>query len=496
MEHSFQPLTGRYLVLRLTTPLSNEQEDALTWVVDENGTEAKLILNNIIPPKGLELDQFLEESTVILLKEPLVTRKKDHLALDSRTNELFVVVVDAPEHLPEEWDYFGEDSDSLLAEGRELEQLQLPEFTWSAILRYSGALRQASTPSSTTAQLALLHRARAYLKIGHYDSALKDCSQITAANLTHIRATLEWNTLYRLRRYDEAMQKLSQISDRSTKNTFRAKVQARIDESNGKFNFKALREAYRQGLQSDDHADYVSPSVFVNPAGSTERGLYTVKDVKAGELLLCTRAFSTGKGIEEVISSAIQELLTNPSRIEEFSKVARPSTGFPSVDDVQFVDGKLVIDQFESALYCEAFAISPFRDMIGNGSKPRGENSIPFARMNLDASALKSAFWIIPSVIRHSCIGNITYGSIGDFGIFRASKDIAAGEQVLMKYSASSSSRKALAWENAAKEIFNIEVGETSSFAEFSKQEYQYCEDFVASLEDAAVEDRDFGHLF
>lgn len=59
-----------------------------------------------------------------------------------------------------------------------------------------------------------------------------------------------------------------------------------------------------------------------------------------------------------------------------------------------------------------------------------------------------------------------------------------------------SSSRKALAWENAAKEIFNIEVGETSSFAEFSKQEYQYCEDFVASLEDAAVEDRDFGHLF
>jgi hypothetical protein len=135
MDHSFKPLTGRYLVLRLTTPVSNEQEDTLTWVIDENGTEAKLILDNIIPPKGLELDQFLEESTVILLKEPLVTRKKDHLALATGTNELFVVVVDAPEHLPEEWDYFGEDSDSLLAQGRELEQLQLPELTWGAILR-------------------------------------------------------------------------------------------------------------------------------------------------------------------------------------------------------------------------------------------------------------------------------------------------------------------------------------------------------------------------
>jgi hypothetical protein len=233
------------------------------------------------------------------------------------------------------------------------------------------------------------------------------------------------------------MQKLSQMSDRITKNTFHAKVQARIDESNGKFNFKALREAYRQGLQSDDHADYVSPSVLVNPAGSTGRGLYTVKDVKAGELLLCTRAFSMGKGIEGVISRAIQELLTNPSRIEEFSKVAGPGTGFPSVDDMKFIDGKLVIDQFESALYCEAYAISPSRDMIGNGLKPRGEHSAPFTKMNLEVSALKSAFWIIPSVIRHSCVGNITYGSIGDFGIFRASKDIAAGEQVLMQYSAS-----------------------------------------------------------
>ncbi|KAI5812701.1 hypothetical protein BZA77DRAFT_358903 [Pyronema omphalodes] len=434
-KHSFAHTRFRYLVLKLTTPVYTEQKYSSAWVIDEHGTEAKLILNSIIPPKGLKLEQYLKESITILLKEPVITRTQDHLTLTCDNDQLLVVMIDAPEHLPKEWDNFSGDKDSLLSQGEELGQSESPELIWDAILRSSAALRQANTLSRTTAQMALVHRASAYLKLGHYDRVIKDCSRMATASITGGRFALERTALYKLRRYDEFMQKLSQISDQTAKNTFRTEFQARIDESNGIFNFKALREAQRQGLQLDDHADYVSPSVSVNPPGSSEYGLYAVKDVKAGELLLFTRAFSTGESVEEVISKAVQELFTNPSRIEEFSKIAGPNTGFPSVDDIRFMDGKLICDDFVVALFRHIYAIHPLRDMFDNGSKPSDENTSILARMRLETPNPKLAFWIIPSAIRHSCIGNIVYASIGDFGIFRASKDIAAGEQIFMQYS-------------------------------------------------------------
>lgn len=112
-----------------------------------------------------------------------------------------------------------------------------------------------------------------------------------------------------------------------------------------------------------DHATYIGP-VVVKEASSYGRGLFTTKDVKAGDLLLCEKAFgyafadpehkryvtmviNMGTNQQwfgtqtELIRAIAQKMYSNPSLA---SAITDLHAGAYESADVAEVDGKPVVD--------------------------------------------------------------------------------------------------------------------------------------------------------
>lgn len=103
--------------------------------------------------------------------------------------------------------------------------------------------------------------------------------------------------LYYLERFDECCQVLENLSRLYPLNSrFQAaytSAQSRLrEQKTGEYNF-ALLQAKAKNTQPPqlEHATYIGP-VEVRLAGSKGRGLFVTKSVKAGDLLLCEKAFA------------------------------------------------------------------------------------------------------------------------------------------------------------------------------------------------------------
>lgn len=136
------------------------------------------------------------------------------------------------------------------------------------------------------------------------------------------------------------------------------------------YDFKQL-QANANTLQPPhlDHATYIGP-VEVRQTGSKGRGLVVTKDVKAGDLLLCEKAFShayagedadggnvassqisllinlgTGQGFKgaqaDLIKLTVQKLYRNPSLVPAFTTLYHGNYEGVSKSTV---DGKPIVD--------------------------------------------------------------------------------------------------------------------------------------------------------
>jgi hypothetical protein len=130
------------------------------------------------------------------------------------------------------------------------------------------------------------------------------------------------------------------------------------ESSTWNFDFKILQaEAKKHRPPHLDHATYIGP-VEVRKTKGKGRGLFTTKPVKAGELILCEKAFSyayvdgknnsnasltllmnteTNKGIRLIT----QKLYKNPSIASAFTDLHH---GAYKAVDVLSVDGQPMVD--------------------------------------------------------------------------------------------------------------------------------------------------------
>ena len=103
--------------------------------------------------------------------------------------------------------------------------------------------------------------------------------------------------LYHLRRYDDCCQILEKLCRLFPLNTLAqaasGRAQSRLrEQKTGEYNFKLLQaEAKKIRPPHLDHATYIGP-VEVKQTASKGRGLFVTKAVKAGDLLLCEKAFA------------------------------------------------------------------------------------------------------------------------------------------------------------------------------------------------------------
>ncbi len=109
----------------------------------------------------------------------------------------------------------------------------------------------------------------------------------------------------------------------SEASVFLERAQTRsVEQKSGVYNFNQLQtNANKLRPPHLDHATYIGP-VEVRQTKSMGRGLFVTKDVKAGDLLLCEKAFShahagEGADVGNVASSTIS-LLLNPETGQGF----------------------------------------------------------------------------------------------------------------------------------------------------------------------------------
>lgn len=204
------------------------------------------------------------------------------------------------------------------------------------------------------------------------ESALQDIESVEEMSKPENNLLLDKaRVLYDLEKFRESCDTLKLLAvedpnDKELKEKLQKGIDRLIEQQTGRYKFQQLHdEATKLRPPVLDHATYIGP-VAVKSAGHRGRGLFTTKEVKAGDLLLCEKAFgyafvdeSDPNSRKSILINAqegtvmmgtqvdlhtimIQKLHKNPSSIPAITELHHGS--YRSVD-VSVVDDTPVIDR-------------------------------------------------------------------------------------------------------------------------------------------------------
>lgn len=198
--------------------------------------------------------------------------------------------------------------------------------------------------------------------------ALEDSNYVLQSDPTNEKALFrEAKALYLARRFEESKSRLITHlklypGNKEAKETL-LKVYRRIQEQSGKYNFEEMRmltSNKKTGPVKLDCADFVGP-VYLQDTLDSGRGLFATRDVKFGELLLCSKAFhvcypeTDGTSViidlienriqvssgSQLTSGIVQKLYNNPSTSKKFLELF--SGNYERVQQNE-ADGRPVVD--------------------------------------------------------------------------------------------------------------------------------------------------------
>lgn len=143
-----------------------------------------------------------------------------------------------------------------------------------------------------------LNRALAHLKEGGFDAALRDTQYPSFQANTPEKALYRASqALYGLGRFLECQENLKQLGNCFQGNADAVKMRERVhqrlnEQQHCRYDFKLMyNELSQQRPPHLDHATFVGP-VITKPSQGRGRGLFTTKALKAGELIMCEKAFT------------------------------------------------------------------------------------------------------------------------------------------------------------------------------------------------------------
>lgn len=162
--------------------------------------------------------------------------------------------------------------------------------------RYSRGLK--ATSEEGEAQTLKLNRCLALLKAKHFDAALAELEPMVSGPKPVEKALYrKAQALYHLQNFEECCDILTTLHSEFPDNMEAGKELLRAtqrlqEKKSGTYRFSQFyEEAARLRRPHLDHATYVG-SVAIRDSGTRGRGLFTTKAVKAGDLLLCEKAFA------------------------------------------------------------------------------------------------------------------------------------------------------------------------------------------------------------
>lgn len=219
-----------------------------------------------------------------------------------------------------------------------------------------------------------LNRSQALISVGFHERALEDAEYVldTIDSMDEKALFRAAKALYLARRFEACKARLTTLvrnyPDNKDAKSNLLNVYKRLEEGRtGNYDFSEMRkltESVEKGPVKLDYADFVGP-VRVQHTKDSGRGLFTTRDVKFGELLLCSKAFQvcypqtdglslvvdlmTGEMkmscASQLITAIIQKLYNNPSTSGELLELC--SGTYERVNE-RYIDGRPVVDTYGS----------------------------------------------------------------------------------------------------------------------------------------------------
>ncbi|EHK96086.1 putative SET and MYND domain-containing protein 3 [Glarea lozoyensis 74030] len=227
------------------------------------------------------------------------------------------------------------------------------------------------------------------------------------------------------------------------------------EETTAKIDFKRIyKKISKLRPPHLDHATFTGPIVVKESPGRGQ-GLFTIREVKAGELLLFEKAFAhcyaappeendngasktsilinihtnqmTMGTQSDLITTIVQKLYKNPSLVPKFQELYH---GSYQPADATVCDDKPVVDTFliERIVSHNVFGCPTLSTY--NSLKPLLETG----KAEQDIVNHSTGIWLKASKINHSCMSNCHRSFIGDFQIVRATCNIPADTEIHFCY--------------------------------------------------------------
>jgi tetratricopeptide (TPR) repeat protein len=440
---------GKKLIIKRASPVVGLAVRSWCMVQDEEGKETERLDFGL--HKLRHNEEVLELTKLFVIKEPYFTLtdegeatiRIDHPSdLVSLTNEV------AKEDL----------KDAAAAEkaatkcknkgNAALKEQDLPE----AYARYSEGL-EIATDHSIASLARDIARNRAYvsLLLGQLDEVLEDAKASLIREDDQRSKDLDSKAYFRagsaaytLGQYPlaqklfEEQQKLTPGDKDGKTYLKRIAVRTREQES-GSHDFTKMRVNLSKARSRVDAATFIGKTE-VKDSANKGRGLFATRDIAAGDLIMCEKAFCVVWGHEREAMTAmtydlrddrirvspiglskaiVQKLISNPSQIRNVMDLYGDYKGEHT--DVSTTDDGPVIDVFRIHDIMSRNAFGPGNQFGEDGAR--------------NAS---TGLWVHAAYINHSCVPNAQKEYIGDLMILRATRAITAGEEIFHAYDASS----------------------------------------------------------
>jgi tetratricopeptide (TPR) repeat protein len=440
---------GRKLAIKRASPVVGLAVRSWCMVQDEEGKETERLDFGL--HKLRHGEEVLELTKLFVIKEPYFTLTDDGEA---------TIRLDHPSDLVSLTDEIADSDlkDVAAAEkaatrcknkgNAALKEQDLPE----AFARYSEGLKIATSHSiSNLARDIARNRAYVSLLLGQLDEVLVDAKASLIREDDQRSKDLDSKAYFRAgsaaytlghyplaKKLFEEQQKLTPLDKDAKMYLKRINIRLREQES-GTHDFTKMRVNLSQARSRVDAATFTGHTEIKNSA-EKGRGLFTTRNIAAGELIMCEKAFCVVWGHEREAMTAmtydvrddrirvspiglskaiVQRLISNPSQIPSVMNLYGDYQG--GSKDVSTTEDGAVVDVFRVHDIMSRNAFGP-----GNQFGEEG------------ARNASTGLWIHAAYINHSCIPNAQKEYIGDLMILRATRAIAAGEEIFHAYDESS----------------------------------------------------------
>jgi tetratricopeptide (TPR) repeat protein len=427
---------GRYLLCRTVT--APACLNAIYVVIqDENGDVEDLSLYNMTSNLKANLNEILPIGTILLIKEPYMKYgSADVTSIIRCDSPSDVIFLDESSELLRGSKWFkkceGKENYSRLKD--EGNQHFYKNKFESALRCYKKAMNIESN------EIIYLNISAAMLKLERYEEAYDYANKSFELVNTDKALYRMASSAYNMRNWKLALEKYELIKDKSiiNNNEIEQCLMRLEEEKTGNYNwFNILKQREDNPYSKIDVADYHGP-IEVKDIENKGKGYIATRDIKRGELLMVSKAFSIsfmneidgsillanlitkkgGKNTDALnITKTVDNLKKNPRLTQQLYSLYSGQ-----VDrNVKIRNGFIDVGRIEHIHSFNAFC------------QPKNYSNINPNTEDL-LEKISTGLWLLPSFFNHSCCNNAKFEIYGDIMVIRARRDIKKDEEIALAY--------------------------------------------------------------